>query len=62
MDYEKLGLTIELLIKEAKSFCISMSRVRHESMVGVTDGKAIGTYIEHRFKEILAQKYSVLTF
>jgi hypothetical protein len=26
--------------------------------VGVTDGKAIGTYIEHKFKELIARKYT----
>lgn len=59
MTPEKPNLTIELLQKEAEQFCISMSNMRHESIVGVTDGKAIGTYIEHDFKDILAQKYTV---
>lgn len=36
-----------------------MSQIRHESIIGVTDGKAIGTYIEHKFKDTLAQKYTV---
>jgi hypothetical protein len=58
VTYEKPRLTIELLIREAEKSCISMSRVRHEGIVGVTDGKAVGTYIEHRFKDILTQKYS----
>jgi hypothetical protein len=59
MGCGKPKLTIELLTREAEQFCVSMSRVRHESIVGVTDGKAIGTYIEHRFEEIIAQKYTV---
>jgi hypothetical protein len=60
MDYKKPNLTIESLIEEAKQFCISMSQEKHESMIGITDGKAVGTYIEHRFKEILDGKYSVV--
>jgi len=59
MNLEKPELTIEALIKEAKQFCVSMSNMRHESIIGVTDGKAIGTYIEHKFKGILTQKYIV---
>jgi hypothetical protein len=60
MNYQKPNLTIESLIEEAKQFCISMSQEKHESMIGITDGKAVGTYIEHRFKETLAGKYSVV--
>ena len=59
MKSEKPRLTIEILIQEAKQFCITMSQIRHENIVGVTDGKAIGTYIEHEFKNLLAQKYMV---
>jgi len=60
MNYQKPDLKIESLIEEAKQFCISMSQEKHESMIGITDGKAVGTYIEHRFKETLDGKYSVL--
>jgi hypothetical protein len=46
MNLGKPRLTVKLLIKEAEEFCVSMSRARHESIAGVTDGKAVGTYIE----------------
>ena len=59
MNPEKPNLTIELLQKEAEQFCVSISNIRHENIVGVTDGKAIGTYIEHNFKDILGRKYTV---
>ncbi len=59
MDCEKTDLTIGLLIGKARQFCISMSQVRHKSLVGITDGKAVGTYIEHKFKDVLAQACSV---
>ncbi|NVM55460.1 MAG: restriction endonuclease [Candidatus Helarchaeota archaeon] len=36
-----------------------MSQVKHEDIVGVTDGKALGTYIEHKFENILNEKYTV---
>lgn len=59
MNSKKSRLTVELLIEEAERFCIAMSQIRHENIVGVTDGKAIGTYIEHKFKELISQKYIV---
>jgi len=59
MNPEKPKLSIDRLIEEAKQFCISMSQMRHKSIVGVTDGKAIGTYIEHQFKDVLTRKYVV---
>lgn len=55
----KSELTTALLTREAESFCITMSQIRHKSIVGVTDGKAIGTYIEHKFKELIDKKYKV---
>lgn len=50
-------LTIEKLIQEAKSFCELMSEQNHNSLLGITDGKAVGTYVEHRFKDYLADRY-----
>lgn len=58
MSSNKTKLTIDALIKEAEEFCKSMSKIRHKNIVGVTDGKAIGTYIEHEFKGIIATKYT----
>jgi len=55
----KPKLTIDTLIKEAKEFCITFSQIRHPRIVGVTDGKAIGTYIEQLFENFLEQKYTV---
>jgi len=52
-------LTKELLIREASNFCSFISSKHHESMIGITDGKAVGTYIEHEFKRILNSKYTV---
>jgi len=45
----KVKLTKELLIKEAKNFCIEMSKIRHEKIRGVTDGKSVGDYFEKNF-------------
>nr|WP_292739124.1 TaqI-like C-terminal specificity domain-containing protein [Methanobrevibacter sp.] len=54
-----MKLTISKLIEEARAFCKNESAINHEQLVGITDGKAVGTYIEHRFKEYLKNKYEV---
>ena len=52
-------LTREALIKSAKSFCAAESRKNHEELIGVTDGKAVGTYVERRFQDYLRKDYKV---
>lgn len=52
-------LTIDHLIREAKIFCDFMSQENHPELVGVTDGKAVGTYVEHRFQRYLSERYTV---
>ena len=54
----KPKLSIETLKIEAKLFCEEQSKINHKSLIGVTDGKAVGTYIEHLFQEELSKKYS----
>lgn len=54
-----MQLTIDLLIKEAKYFCKTESDNTHNNLIGITDGKAVGTYIEHKFKEYLKNKYDL---
>lgn len=56
----KLKLTIERLIKEAKEFCERESEIDNKKLFGVTDGKAVGTFIEHKFTNYLVEKYDVL--
>ena len=50
-------LTIDALIEEARSFCRSTSTTDIPALFGVTDGKAVGTYIEHEFRDRLTAKY-----
>lgn len=50
-------LTLELLIQEAEIFCKYQSTINHLDLIGVTDGKAVGTYVEHLFKHHLSSKY-----
>ncbi len=51
-------MTPDKLKAEAKSFCISESKIINKSLFGITDGKAVGTFIEHKFQEQLNVKYS----
>lgn len=56
----KIELTIDLLIKEAQSFCVTQSKIQHEELFGVTDGKAVGTLIEQKFQKYLKDKYEII--
>src|SRR5947209_19348433 len=51
-------LTIRLLCQEASAFAQVESAYPEPSLYGVTDGKAIGTYLEHKFRAHLAVKYT----
>ena len=50
--------SINDVIREAKIFCENESRKNHNDILGVTDGKAVGTYVERLFKEFLKSKYN----
>jgi hypothetical protein len=50
-------LTVALLKSEAKAFARKESGHKEKSLYGVTDGKAVGTYLEHKFQEMLLGKY-----
>lgn len=51
-------LTIENLCNEAAKFAETESIYDEPTLYGVTDGKATGTYLEHKFTAYLAQNYS----
>lgn len=52
-------LTIDELIKSARRFCEIESKGNHVDLIGVTDGKAVGTYVEHKFQRFLQSQYIV---
>ena len=52
----KQELTLDLLKNAAKEFCEKESTFRNKDLYGVTDGKAVGTYIEHKFQVVLSLK------
>lgn len=54
----KQTLTIEALQKEAANFAEIESSHDEPFLYGVTDGKAVGTYLEHKFTSYLANKYT----
>ncbi len=56
----KPRLTIDRLIEEAGEFCKEVSRMSHEAIRGVTDGKSVGDYFEKLFKKRIAEKFDVI--
>ncbi|MCL5961491.1 MAG: restriction endonuclease [Chloroflexi bacterium] len=53
----KQKLTLDSLCREASEFAKTGSVHTEPVLFGVTDGKAIGTYLEHKFREHLKKKY-----
>ena len=51
-------LTVQDLIKEASAFSEIQSALHASDIYGVTDGKAVGTLVEHKFQSYLAARYS----
>lgn len=50
-------LTVEMLLSEAARFAALESTHPEPALYGVTDGKAVGTYFEAKFRMYLSQKY-----
>lgn len=55
----KEKLTIESLIAEAERFCLLNSGLYRNELFGVTDGKAVGTFVEHLFQKFLEERYDI---
>ncbi|MCX6640860.1 MAG: restriction endonuclease [bacterium] len=55
---KKKLLTIDALQIDAKAFALSESNHKEKSLFGVTDGKAVGTYLEHKFQAYLQKNYN----
>jgi hypothetical protein len=53
----KEKLSLDAVIKEAKVFAEIESKHNEALIYGTTDGKAVGTYIEQKFKRYLLEKY-----
>src|SRR5665213_2444474 len=54
----KRPLTVAILRKEARAFALKESAYPEPSLYGTTDGKAVGTYLEHKFQAHLSLLYN----
>ncbi len=54
----KPELSLDLLLQEAGAFSGMESSHSEPTIYGITDGKAIGTYFEHKFQDYLGARYS----
>lgn len=52
-----IDLTKDLLCLEAHAFSDLESTHAEATLFGVTDGKAVGTYLEHKFRKYLKERY-----
>ena len=53
----KPELSLELLHREAGAFSRMESERSDPAIYGITDGKAVGTYFEHKFRGYLSERY-----
>lgn len=51
-------LTLTALRREAALYTAWQSKRKEASLFGVTDGKAVGTHVEHAFQERLRRRYT----
>lgn len=54
----KETLTIDILRAEAAAFAEIECKYDEPALFGVTDGKAVGTYLEHKFTSYLTNRYA----
>ena len=54
----KKQLTLADLLVQTKKFAASHPKLWFPETYAVTDGKAIGTFIEHKFREYLQKSYA----
>ncbi len=57
----KPALTIDNLLVAARRFAETESLQADAALFGVTDGKAVGTYLEHKFRQLLQESYEFQT-
>ena len=43
----------------AKTFCLDQSKAAHTELFGITDGKAVGTYVEHLFQALVLEQFEM---
>lgn len=55
---KKPSLDLPILLAQAAKFAEVETKYDEPSLYGVTDGKAVGTYLEHKFTQYLAVNYN----
>ena len=55
---DKPTLTTAILIREAKAFALLESQHQEPLLYSITDGKAVGTYLEQKFRLYLQERYT----
>ncbi len=55
----KQKLDINALISSEKEFCKIESQKNRKELFGVTDGKAVGTFVEHAFQHYLEKRFDI---
>lgn len=58
MTVSKPNLDVEKLCIEAKAFACAECEHNEPYLYGVTDGKAVGTYLELKFRKYLLERYT----
>ena len=56
----KQKMTLKKLFRATKEFCQEESKRDFPELLGITDGKAVGTFVEHRLKEYLLERYETI--
>jgi hypothetical protein len=56
----KENLTLTTLFSATKAFCTSEGKRNIPELIGVTDGKAVGTFVEHGLKKYVSERYNVV--
>lgn len=52
------SLTIKIIKREAAAFALQETAHHEPTLFGVTDGKRVGTYFEHKFRAYVSGRYS----
>ena len=52
-------LTRQELVSLARNFWEFQSKAPHPELFGVTDGRAVDTYVEHLFQKLIFEKYEI---
>lgn len=53
-----IALTLSELKNSARNFTLEMSQTPIPNLYGITDGKAVGTYVEQVFNQYLSSRYT----